>query len=89
MTLDNCTFVCPSESTENSEQYKVVARVWNPLELLASINLQDSRLILFQQNLTTANGSWGQSPVLIANSRYTGICGSLLCPALCSAASVK
>ena len=81
MTLDNCTFVCRSATTDNVVQYKVVAHVWSPLELLASINLQDSRLILFQQNLTTANGSWGHSPVLIANYRYTGITGSLLCAA--------
>lgn len=67
--LDNCTFSCPT-GVGRAESYQVTARIWSPLELLGSINLLDSRLILFQQSLTTANGSWGQTPVLIANSRY-------------------
>ena len=67
--LDNCTFSCPP-GAGTADSYQVTARIWSPLELLGSINLLDSRLILFQQNLTTANGSWGQTPVLIANSRY-------------------
>ena len=69
VTLDNCTFSC-SLNTGVSGSYQIVARVWSPLELLGSLNFLDSRLILFQRSLTTANSSWGQAPVLIANSRY-------------------
>ena len=67
VTFDNCSFACPT-TTVSLPAYQVVSRVWTPLELLSSLNLGDSRMILLQQSLTTANNSWGPTPLLIAQS---------------------
>ncbi|KAA6423601.1 MAG: hypothetical protein FRX49_06661, partial [Trebouxia sp. A1-2] len=67
VTFDNCTFSCPT-TTESASSYAIVSRVWTPLELLSSVNLADSRMLLLQQSIATANNSWGSTPVLIAES---------------------
>jgi len=67
VTFDNCSFSCPT-TTESSPSYQIVSRVWTPLELLSSVNLADSRMLLLQQSIATANNSWGSTPVLIAES---------------------
>ena len=67
-TFTNCSFSCPDVS-EHLSSYQIVTRVWTPLELLSSMSLPDSQLILLQQSLTTPNNSWGSSPLLIAESR--------------------
>lgn len=67
VTFDNCTFFCPT-TTESVSSYQIVSRVWTPLELLSSVNLADSRMLLLQQSIATANNSWGSTPVLIAES---------------------
>ncbi len=68
VTFNDCSFSCPT-TNESAPLYQVVSRVWSPLELLSSLKLPDSRSILLQQSLTTANGSWGTVPLLIAESR--------------------
>ena len=67
VTFDNCTFSCPT-TTESVSSYQIVSRVWTPFELLNSVNLADSRMLLLQQSIATANNSWGSTPVLIAES---------------------
>ena len=67
ITFANSSFSCPTIIEQSP--YQVLARVWTPLELLSSLSLPDSRTILLQQSLATANGSWGPVPLLIAESR--------------------
>lgn len=69
VTFDNCSFSCPT-ITESLSSYEIVSRSWSPLELLSALKLEDSRMILLQQSLTTPNNSWGSIPLLIAESRY-------------------
>ena len=77
ITLDYCSFACPTTIISLSA-YQVVSRVWTPLELLSSLNFGDSRMILLQQSLTTANDSWGPTPLLmrfmLATTTHTAQC---------------
>ncbi|KAL0036115.1 hypothetical protein WJX79_003774 [Trebouxia sp. C0005] len=90
VTFDNCTFSCPT-TTESASSYAIVSRVWTPLELLSSVNLADSRMLLLQQSIATANNSWGSTPVLIAESMVgqrmvyiVGVANATLQPAVAS-----
>ena len=59
--------------SEHLSSYQIVTRVWTPLELLSSMSLPNSQLILLQQSLTTPNNSWGASSLLIAESRCSAV----------------
>lgn len=68
ITFNNCSFSCPN-ITQSLPSYATTSRAWGPLELFSALRQEDSRTILLQQSLTTANNSWGLTPLLIAESR--------------------
>ena len=68
ITFNNCSFACPN-ITKSLPSYATTSRAWGPLELFSALRQEDSCTILLQQSLTTANNSWGPTPLLIAESR--------------------